>query len=290
MEDSTLTGDPTAAAAESLSTLEKLQNDGLDLAINFGTKLLIALVIIIIGFWITRRVVKLVDRVLTARKVDETLRPFARSSVNFLMRAMVLIVAISTMGVEMTSIIAVLGSIGLAIGLALQGSLANFAGGVLVLTLKPFKKGDFIEAQGVAGFVEEISIISTTVITLDFKTVYIPNGPLAGGTITNFTKQDVRRVDLTFGIGYSDDIDKARSIIFEIAMNFDKVLFEPAKPFIQVVNLGDSSVDFTVRLWAHKDHYWDVYFHMLEEVKKQFDAQGVSIPFPQRDIHLYKEN
>jgi small conductance mechanosensitive channel len=290
MEDSTQVADPMAAAGESLNTLDKLQKDGLDLAISFGTKLLIALAIIIIGFWITKRVVKLITKVMQARNVDETLRPFARSTVNFLLKAVVLIVAISTMGVEMTSIIAILGSIGLAIGLALQGSLANFAGGILVLTLKPFKKGDFIEAQGVSGFVEEISIISTTILTLDFKTVYIPNGPLAGGTITNFTKEETRRVDLAFGIGYGDDIDKARSIIYELAVNFDKVLDKPAPPFVKVVNLGDSSVDFTVRLWAHKDHYWDVYFYMIENVKKEFDRQGVSIPFPQRDVHLFKEN
>lgn len=257
--------------------------------IDFGTKLVIALVIILVGFWVTKRVVKLIRKLMEKRNVDNTLRPFIGSSINFLMRAMVLIIAFSTMGVEMTSIIAVLGSVGIAIGLALQGSLANFAGGILVLTLKPFKVGDFIEAQGVMGTVNEISIISTTITTLDFKTVYIPNGPLAGGTITNMTKKEARRVDLTFGIGYGDDIDKARGIINELAVNYDKILNEPAPPFIQVVNLGDSSVDFTVRLWAHKDHYWDVYFYMIEAVKKQFDHQGVTIPFPQRDVHLFQE-
>jgi small conductance mechanosensitive channel len=204
------------------------------------------------------------------------------------MRAMVLIIAFSTMGVEMTSIIAILGSVGIAIGLALQGSLANFAGGILVLTLKPFKVGDFIEAQGVMGTVEEISIISTTITTLDFKTVYIPNGPLAGGTITNMTKQEERRVDLTFGISYGDNIDKARDIIMSLATNYDRILTVPAAPFIRVLNLGDSSVDLTVRLWAHRDHYWDVYFYMTEHVKKEFDKQGITIPFPQRDVHMFQ--
>jgi small conductance mechanosensitive channel len=225
---------------------------------------------------------------MAKRNVDSTLRPFIGSSINFLMRAMVLIIAFSTMGVEMTSIIAILGSVGIAIGLALQGSLANFAGGILVLTLKPFKVGDFIEAQGVMGTVDEISIISTTITTLDFKTVYIPNGPLAGGTITNMTKRDVRRVDLSFGIGYGDNIDKARGIINELAVNFEHTLNEPAPPFIMIESPGDSSVNFTVRIWAPKDKYWDVYFFMMEHVKKQFDAQGVTIPFPQRDVHLFQ--
>ncbi|HHG83903.1 MAG TPA: mechanosensitive ion channel [Bacteroidetes bacterium] len=285
--------DNTAAAAansagESLDTLAQLKADGLDILITFGTKLLIALAIIIIGFWITKRIVKLASRAMKARKVDETLHPFLRSSLNFLMRGLILIIAMSTMGMEMTSLIAVLGSIGLAVGLALQGSLANFAGGILILTLKPIRKGDFIEAQGVSGTVQEVNVISTTLLTLDFKTVFVPNGPLASGTITNYTRDEVRRVDLTFGIGYGDDIEKAKGIITDIATNFELTLNSPDAPFVRVVNLGDSSVDFTVRIWTKNENYWDVYFHMIENVKKAFDAQGISIPFPQRDVHLHQ--
>lgn len=278
------------SAKESLDTLAQLQEDGIGIMISFGTKLLIALTILIIGFWITRRIVKLASRAMEARNTDETLRPFLRSALNFTLKALILIIAISTMGVEMTSIIAVLGSVGLAVGLALQGSLANFAGGILVLTLKPFKKGDFITAQGVSGTVQEINVISTTLLTLDHKTVFVPNGPLASGTITNLTRGDSRRVDLTFGIGYSDDIDKAQDIMYKLALNYEHTLKDPEPPFVRVVNLGDSSVDFTVRIWTKNEHYWDVYFYMIENVKKAFDAQGVSIPFPQQDVHMHQVN
>lgn len=251
--------------------------------------LLIGIGILIVGFLVAGQFVRILDKMMRKREVDETLRPFLRNVLKYILYGLVVVIAASTMGLEMTSIVGVVASLGLAIGLALQGALANFAGGVLIMILKPFKVGDFIDAQGHSGTVQEVNVVSTTLLTLDFKTVYLPNGPLAGGAITNLTKEEVRRCDLTFGIGYADDIEKARKIILDTAARMDKVLDNtqaPDNPFVKVVNLGDSSVDFTCRLWCKVPDYWDVYFFMIEEVKKAFDEQGVSIPYPQMDVHL----
>lgn len=253
---------------------------------DFSIKLLIGLTIIIVGFLVVGQVAKAFKKILSKRGVDDTLAPFLSNIIKYLLYGLVVIIAASTMGLEMTSIVGVVASLGLAIGLALQGALANFAGGILIMILKPFKKDDFIQAQGEMGTVQEINVVSTTLLTLDHKTVFIPNGPLAGGNIINFTKDEVRRVDQVFGISYSDNIEKARGIILEVANKFDLVLDNPEPPFVRVVELGGSSVDFTCRLWTKNENYWDVFFHMNEEVKKQFDAQGISIPFPQMDVHL----
>jgi small conductance mechanosensitive channel len=277
------------ALSEQLSTvsiMEKLEAEGLKLLISLGSKLLIALVILVIGFWVARRLVKVANKILVAREVDETLRPFLRSTVSFLLKAVVIVIAISTMGVEMTSIIAILGSIGLAIGLALQGSLANFAGGILILTLKPIKKGELIEAQGTKGRVEEINVMNTVVLTLDNKTVFLPNGPLAGGSITNYTRQNVRRVDITFSISYQDDFEQAKSIILSLANASAFTLQEPQPPFVRVNALSDSSVDIIARIWTQTETYFDLYHDMIEQVKTTFEAQGITIPYPQRDVHM----
>ncbi len=256
---------------------------------NFAIKLLIGLAVVVFGFLIVGQLTGAFKRILQKRGVDDTLTPFLTSTIKYILYALVVIIAASTMGLEMTSIVGVIASLGLAIGLALQGALANFAGGVLIMILKPFKKGDYISAQGESGTVVDINIVSTTLLTLEFQTVFIPNGPLAGGNIKNYTREEVRRVDLTFGIGYGDDIEKARKIILDIANAYEHVLDHtkaPDGPFVKVVELGDSSVNFTCRLWAPVPNYWDVYFHMTEEVKKAFDREGVSIPFPQMDVHL----
>lgn len=255
---------------------------------NLAMKLVAGIAILLIGLFVARQIVSLVRKTMKKRGVDDTLRPFITAVVKYLLYGLVVIIAISQMGIEMTSIIAVLGSIGLAIGLSLQGALSNFAGGILIMVLKPFKKEDLIESQGQLGFVQEINIISTSLLTLDNKTVFIPNGPLAGGTIVNYTKEDVRRVDMTFGIGYSDDVEKARKIILDIANSDPNVIDTPEPPFVRIWELADSSVNFTTRLWTKTDNYWDVYFRTNEEVKKRFDAEGVSIPFPQMDVHLDK--
>lgn len=276
---------------QSSGILDWLKGEGLELAKDVGIKLLIAVSLFIIGGWIIKRLVRVLDNTLKKRNVDDTLRPFLKSFVGATLRILLIIVIISTLGVEMTSIVAVLASAALAVGLALQGSLANLAGGVILLVAKPFKKEDLIEAQGTLGVVKEIGILATTLTTLDNRTVFIPNGPLAGGTITNYTHEDLRRVDMTIGIGYSDDINKAREIILGLVKESPLCLEYPESPeptTVAVHELADSSVNFTVRVWCKTPDYWDVYWYINENVKKTFDSQGVGIPFPQMDLHVHQ--
>ncbi len=260
-----------------------------EMILQYGTKLLIGLLILVVGLWIVSTMVKGFKRVLMARNVDPTLVPFLVSLIATTLKVLLVISVITYMGVNMTSFIAVLGAAGLAIGMALSGTLQNFAGGVILLILRPFKVGDFIEAQGYMGVVKEIQIFNTILTTPDNKTVIIPNGGLSTGAMTNFSSQATRRVDFTFGIGYGDDIDKARDIIKEVISRNEKILKDP-EAFIGVVEHGDSSVNLVTRVWANAADYWDVYFFMMEFVKKEFDKQGVSIPFPQRDVHIIKED
>jgi small conductance mechanosensitive channel len=256
--------------------------------LDYGLKLLIALVILIVGLWIINKLSKTTKRVMTSRNVDQTLIPFLVNLLSITLKVLLGISLISFVGVPMTSFIALLGAAGLAVGMALSGTLQNFAGGVILLILKPFKVGDYIEAQGYAGSVNEIQIFNTILSTPDNKKVIIPNGGLATGAMINYSAQATRRVDLVFGIGYNDDIDKAKSIITQVVSKHEKVLSDPAL-FIGVVELGESSVNLVTRVWVNRADYWEVYFYMLENVKKEFDSQGISIPFPQRDVHLVKE-
>jgi len=198
----------------------------------------------------------------------------------------VVLAALGQLGIQTTSFIAVIGAAGLAIGLALQGSLSNFAAGFLMIIFRPFKVGDFIEGAGVAGTVEKIQIFTTQLKTPDNKTIIIPNAKLSGDNIVNFSAKGTRRVDMVFGIGYGDDMDKARKIITDVIDNDPRVLKDPP-PKIAVLTLGDSSVDFAVRPWVKVPDYWDLWFDVTETIKKRFDAEGVSIPFPQRDVHVY---
>jgi small conductance mechanosensitive channel len=232
-------------------------------------------------------VAKLIKRIMLKGKVDETLVSFVRNLCYVALLAFVVIAALNQLGIQTASLIAVLGAAGLAIGLALQGSLGNFASGVLMVIFKPFKVGDFIEGAGTAGIVEKVEIFTTQLKTPDNKTVIVPNAKLTGDNITNFTVKGTRRVDFVFGIGYGDDIDKARSIIKEIIDRDERVMKEP-EPMIVVSELADSSVNLTVRAWTSAGDYWSFYFDTTENVKKQFDTEGVSIPFPQRDVHLYE--
>jgi small conductance mechanosensitive channel len=201
---------------------------------------------------------------------------------------MVYITALGMLGVEMTSFIAILAAAGLAVGMALSGTLQNFAGGVMILLFKPFKKGDFIEAQGHSGTVNEIQIFMTILKTPDNKTIMIPNGPLSTGSLTNYSREPRRRVDWTIGIGYGDDVDKAYEVIRRLLDGDDRILDDP-EPFIAVKELADSSVNFTVRAWVNASDYWGVFFRMNEEVYKTFDKEGLNIPYPQSDVHLFKE-
>jgi small conductance mechanosensitive channel len=219
-------------------------------------------------------------------RLDPTLVSFVTNLSYIALLAFVVIAALNQLGIQTASFIAILGAAGLAVGLALQGSLSNFAAGVLMLIFRPFKVGDYIEGAGVAGTVEEIQIFTTQLKTPDNKTIIIPNAKMTGDNIVNYSTKGTRRVDIVFGIGYADDIDKARQIILDVVGADTRVLKEPA-PAVLLAELADSSVNFYTRVWANADDYWGVYFDTMEAVKKRFDAEGVSIPFPQRDVHIY---
>ena len=263
-------------------------DQGTSLVFNYAPKLLLAILTLIVGMYIINVFVRFLKKTMKKREVDPSLIPFTASLANVVLKAMLLISVASMVGIQTTSFIAVLGAAGLAIGLALQGSLANFAGGVLILLFKPFKVGDAIEAQGFLGTVKGIQIFNTVLNTFDNKRIIIPNGAIASGAITNYTAEDIRRVDMEFGIGYGDDIKKAKQLLAKLVAEEERVLHEPAEPFIAVKELGESSVNFVVRVWAKSENYWGIYFDMQENVKLTFDKEGISIPFPQRDVHLYQ--
>ncbi|MDL2328141.1 mechanosensitive ion channel [Desulfosarcina sp. OttesenSCG-928-A07] len=257
-----------------------------DLLLFYGLKALAALAIFIIGQLIAKGIRSLIERIMTKSGVNETLISFTSHIAYIALLAFIVIAALGQLGIQTTSFIAVLGAAGLAIGLALQGSLSNFAAGFLLIIFRPFKVGDLIEGAGVFGTVESIQIFTTQLKTGDNKTVIIPNAKLNENNITNWTVKGTRRIDMTFGIGYHDDIDKARSIIAGLMAEDDRILKTP-KPLIAVAELGASSVNFAVRPWVKVEEYWDVLFDLTEKVKKAFDASGISIPFPQQDIHVY---
>lgn len=258
------------------------------LAVQYGARLLLAILVLIIGLWFIKRIMRLIERALDKRQVDPSLKPFLKSIIGVVLKIMLIISVASMVGVEMTSFIAVLGAAGLAIGLALQGSLSNFAGGVLILLLKPFKVGDFIEANGLSGTVREIQIFYTYITTVQNQEIVIPNGDLSNNAVKNYSFHDTRRMDMTYGIGYNDNIDLAKGVLERLVKEETRFLQEPAH-VIFVEELADSSVNLHVRAWAKNSDFWDIYLHFPEKVKKEFDAEGISIPFPQRDIHLFQE-
>ncbi len=258
--------------------------------LDYGKMLIVAILMLVIGFWVIKKVTIAVRHMLELRKVDSTLTPFVVNLINWSLKTLLVVSTISYVGIPMTSFVAILGAAGLAIGMAFSGTLQNFAGGVIILVFKPFRVGDFIEAQGYAGVVKEVQIFTTILTTGDNKIVIIPNGGLSTGSLTNYSKQPERRVDLTFGIGYNDDIDKAYAAIKTVIGRNDKILKDNGhEPFLAVSNLGENSVDIVVRLWVRSENYWTVFFYMNEFVKKEFDAQSISIPFPQRDVHIIKD-
>jgi len=253
----------------------------------YGLKFAAAVVVFIVGRWIAKILTRLLRRLMERSKIDPTLVKFAGSVTYIALMTFVIVAALAQIGIQTTSFIAVLGAAGLAIGLALQGSLSNFAAGFLMILFRPFKVGDFIEGAGTAGTVEEIQIFTTQVLTPDNKTVIIPNAKLTGDNIVNYTKRGTRRVDMVFGIGYGEDIDKARAIMADIIAKDERILKEP-EPKIAVSELADSSVNFVVRPWSKASDYWNVYFDVTENIKKALDAAGINIPFPQRDVHIYE--
>ncbi|WP_370243290.1 mechanosensitive ion channel family protein [Alteromonas abrolhosensis] len=265
--------------------LSELTEKAIALVMTYTPKLLLAIVTLVVGLWLVNRFVRLLDHRLG--KKDPTLNKFLCGLISAVLKVMLLISVASMIGIETTSFIAVVGAAGLAIGLALQGSLANFAGGVLILIFKPFKVGDTIEAEGHLGSVAEIQILYTVLNTFDNKRIVIPNGSLSNATLVNVSVYDKRRCDMTFGIGYDDDIDKAKKVLQRLFEEDERSLTEPA-PRICVGGLGDNSVDLMFRPWVATDDLWPYYWDMQEKVKKAFDEEGISIPYPQRDVHLYK--
>ena len=253
----------------------------------YGLKIVAAIVIYIAGRWVARALKRLAVRMMTKAEVDETLIAFVGNLTYITLLVFVIIAALNQLGIQTTSFIAIIGAAGLAIGLALQGSLANFAAGVLMIIFRPFKVGDYVEAAGVAGVVEAVQIFTTQLKTPDNKTIIIPNASVTGGTITNYSAKDTRRVDMVIGVGYGDDLKKVREILEDILAKDNRILKDP-EPTIGVLELADNSVNFAVRPWVKSEDYWDVHFSLTETIKKRFDEEGISIPYPQQDVHVYR--
>lgn len=251
----------------------------------YGLKVLGAVVVLIIGLWVIKWAIKAIDSMMVRASVDDSLRPFLKSLTSALLKVMLGISILGMVGIEMTSFIALLAAAGLAVGMALSGTLQNFAGGVMILIFKPFQVGDFIDAQGYMGVVKEIQIFVTILTTPDNKTIIIPNGGLSNGSLVNFSTQATRRVDWSFGIGYGDDLNKARAIIQRLIDADSRILKDPAS-LIVLGELGDSSVNLTVRVWSKAEDYWGIFFDMNENVYNAFNAEGINIPFPQMDVHV----
>ncbi len=270
---------------DAMTQMQALSMRGYELGLEYAPKLALAIITLLIGLWIIRLLSKVMKASMEKSKVDPTLVPFIVSLTSWILKLLLFISVASMIGIATTSFIAVLGAAGLAIGLALQGSLANFAGGVLIMIFKPYKVGDLIEAQGHLGVVKEVQIFNTLLTNPQNKQVIIPNGAISNDSIVNFTTEGAIRVDLTVGIAYNADITKAKSVLMSVLNNHDKVLKDPA-PFVGVVELADSSVNLAVRPHCTPDDYWDVFFDVNEQIKVALDENQISIPFPQRDVHL----
>jgi len=260
---------------------------GYDLLITHGLKVIAAIVVLILGFWIIKIVTRRTAKVMEKRNVNVSVSGFLRSLINILLKVMLLISIAKMVGIETTSFIAVLGAAGLAVGMAMQGTLANFAAGVMILVFKPFKVGDLIISQGHLGTVKEIHIFVTILLTPENKTVILPNAAVSGNDIVNYTTEGVIRVDMDFGISYGSNIKQAKDVLMKIIENHPKVLKDPA-PFVGVKGLGDSSVNLAVRPYALPADYWTVYFDVYEAGKIALDEAGIVIPFPQMDVHLHR--
>ncbi len=286
----------TAKAAETITpeklfdqiktlSLTDLGEKAISWAVSFGGRLLAAIVVFIVFRWIIKRIRRRL-KMRMEKKENSALIPFTINLVSISLNILMIFVVIWILGIETSSFIALFASAGIAIGMALSGTLQNFAGGVMILVFKPFQIGDFIDAQGKAGTVKAILITNTVILTPDNQTIYIPNGSLSTGIITNYSAQDFRRVDWTFSIAYGDDYQEARSVLEELTGKEKRILNEPAAPFIALNKMADSSIDIVVRAWVNKADYWDVYFLMNETVYKTFEEKGLSIPFPQVDVHI----
>ena len=267
--------------------IQAYTDQAIALVMNYAPQVLMAIVVLIIGLWIINRLVSVVSKMMKKRGMDESLQPFIKSLMGIGLKAMLLISVAGMVGIETTSFVAVIGAAGLAVGLALQGTLANFAGGVLILIFKPYKVGDLIEAQGHVGWVEEIQIFVTILKTPDTRTVIVPNGAMSNGDITNNSKLGKMRVNLVMGISYESSIKQAREVLLKVMNDHPKVMQDPA-PSVGVLELGDSSVNLAVHPHCKAEDYWDVYFDVYENGKEALDAANITIPFPQLDVHMPK--
>lgn len=258
-----------------------------ELIMQIGVRLISAIAIFLIGKWIAKLLTKMLKKAMAKADIEDTLEHFLGNMLYYTLLTVVIIATINQLGVQTTSLLAVVGAAGLAIGLALQGSLANFASGVMIVAFRPYKVGDVIEAGGVTGKVEEVQIFTTVLKTPDNKRIIIPNSQVMAAEITNYSANPTRRVDLVAGCGYDDDVDKVRKVLKKIIDDDQRILDDPA-PTIAISELADSSVNFIVRPWVNSADYWDVYFDVTEQIKKRFDEEGIAIPYPQRDVHVYK--
>lgn len=270
-----------------LLKMNEYLQQGKTVLMEFLPSLIGAIITLVIGFWVINRLVRVIEKAMDKRNVDESLKPFLQSIAKTILVVLLIISVASMVGIRTTSFIAIIGAAGLAVGLALQGSLANFAGGVLLLMLKPFRVGDYINTQGVSGTVNEIQIFYTVLYTPQNQKIVVPNGGVANNFVINYSDQDTRRLDFAIGIAYSSDIDKAKVVLRSVFDNDERILKEPETEYL-VEGLSDSSVDLKVRAWTNTDEFWPLYFDVHEEVKKAFDREGINIPFPQRDVHLYQ--
>ncbi len=270
-----------------MENMENYYQDFSKLVVDYAPKFIGAIVILIIGLWLAGTITRWIARLMKKRELDPSLQPFLKSLISALLKIMVIISALGVAGVQMTSFIAILAAAGLAIGMALSGTLQNFAGGVMILIFKPFNVGDWIEAQGFSGTVDEIQIFNTILKSPDNRIIIIPNGGLSSGSMVNFSREETRRVDWTFGIGYGDDADRAREVLHTLIKADSRILSDP-EPFIAISALADSSVNFVVRAWVKAPDYWEVFFDMNENVYKTFGKEGLNIPFPQMDVHLHQ--
>ena len=272
-----------------IEQLETYVDKAVGLVIERGPNILLAILVLLIGLRLIKFFTKVLQKGFEKRNIDPTLRPFLSNLINWSLKALLFVSVAGMIGIGNTSFVAVIGAAGLAIGFALQGSLANFAGGVLIMLFKPYKVGDLIEAEGHLGVVEEIQIFVTKILSPQNRLIIIPNGTMSNGNIKNLTAKDHVRVDLTIGIAYDENIKDARKILMSVMTAHPKALAEPA-PFVGVTELADSSINLAVRPWCHPSDYWDVYFEVLEECKEQLDKAGITIPFPQRDVHLIQHS
>lgn len=256
--------------------------------IEIGINLLVAISIIFIGFWLAKVLSRGIERVMRKSNSDQSLISFIRSLTNGIIRVLVIVTAITQLGVEMTSFVAILGAAGLAIGMAFSGTLSNFAGGVMILLFKPFKSGDLVQIQDEVGIVDEVLIFNTYLKTTDNKVIILPNGPVANGVIINYTKSDERRVDWSFGISYGDDLKLAKELLQKF-IDEDKRILKDPESLVALGSLADSAINITVRAWVKTDDYWDVFFAMNERVYNEFIQAGLTIPFPQMDVHIHTE-